>query len=115
MNLHIPVFNPVPIPEHGPMGSTELVALTGSKMNTIREYMSKLVNEGRALSELIANPVNGGRTVMAIYSVGDGTIPQKGEVAKRETVTQYPLHHVRDSLVTALFGPAKQQHGDLTK
>jgi hypothetical protein len=41
--------------------------------------------------------------------------PLKGEQPKQKTVTDYPLHHVRDPLHTYLFGPAKQQHGELTK
>jgi hypothetical protein len=66
MNLNIPVFNPAPIPqrgqaltykqkceqaaqfrdllvelltEHGPLTAAQLVAYTGSKLTTVRDYM----------------------------------------------------------------------------
>ncbi len=100
--------------EKGPMGSRDLVDYTGSKIGKVRDYMNKLVNEGRANSELIPNPRNAGRTVIALYSVGDGARTVASDSLKQSSCRIYPPNHRRDFLVTALFGPAKQ-HGEMTK
>ena len=134
MILQMPILNPAPIPqrgdkmsrdeqrqkaamfrdllidllnEHGPLKAAQLVALTGSKLSTVREYMSKLTHEGRAISTHVPAPGNGGAGWVAMYSAGDGLAPLKGECAKQRTLTKYPLHHVRDELVAALFGAAR--------
>lgn len=93
--------------EHGPLKAAQLVDLTGSKLTTVREYMSKLVNDGRAASKRMPNPVTNGFTWFALYSVGDGLAPLKGETPKQKTLTTYPLHHVRHPQDIAFFGPAR--------
>lgn len=91
--------------ESGPMGSTDLVKATGRSINTVREYMSKLIKAGRARSVVVANPINGGATVMAIYSsVSEADQPDEPQQSVKAA---YPLHHFRDPFVAALFGPAR--------
>ena len=101
--------------ERGQMGVSELVAATGAAADKIRSHMNRMTNEGRIEKQMIAGKAHSrGGTRVTVYRALDYAEIDE-DAPKRPRPKAYPLHHVRDSLVAALFGPAKQQHGDLTK
>jgi len=95
--------------QHGPLKVSQFIEFTGASATTVREYMCKLINEGRAVSTRTPNGLLKGAGWVAVYSLSDGSIPPKGEMLKQMTVTSYPLNHVRDpyALPANFFGPAR--------
>lgn len=83
--------------DNGPMGSRELAELTGSTVNTVRDYLSDMIYKGIVKSEKVKgrNHPTGG-TVMCLYSlVGDD--PAEPElVVHRPVLKEYPANQVRD-------------------
>ena len=96
------------------MSVGELSAVTGAKPTTVRDYLFRMAKAGQVTS-VIKNGYKGSSTA-AIYSLGTGGATRGGcEKIHRPVRTIYPQNHVRDELVAFLFGPAKQQNGDMTK
>ena len=91
--------------EDGPMGSRDLAELTGSTVNTVRDYLQALMKSGLVESEKVKgrNHPTGG-TVMCMYRIVVDDLP-----THQSTATGYSRNQVSDpyALPAAFF--AQQQ------
>lgn len=91
--------------QYGPLSVKALVELTGSPPSTIRDYMGKLDEDGRVLTEKVTGAAHStGGTRTALYSLPGSEITGKCADVIQMIRTTYPLNHKRDFLVSALFG-----------
>jgi predicted ArsR family transcriptional regulator len=91
------------------MSVKEMAEALDCNAKTLRDYLHRMTNEGLVVSVLVKGYC--GAPTAAIYTLGAQSFDVTGDRKSQRTRTTYPLHHVRDELHTALFGPAKQ-HGE---
>lgn len=92
------------IEKNGPATNLELQAAIGRSPSTVYHHILMMSRIGLVHNQPIYNNKNG--TDEAMWHLGEN--PNKSgdpEVVQRR-VKVWPLHHVRDSLVSALFGSA---------
>ena len=88
------------------MSVRELANALDYKMSTLRDYLSLMIDKKLIASTIIRG--YGGASFAAVYHLVDedgGAIESCGVFQK--TLKVYPLNHVRDPLVAALFGSAR--------
>jgi hypothetical protein len=92
------------IEQNGPATNAELQFALGRSPSTIIHHTSILAREDAIHNEPAYNHKNGKDEF--VWHLGQGIGPIKSNVRQRK-IKKWPLHHVRDSLVAALFGTTK--------
>ena len=75
------------------------------KPSTLRDYLHRMTNDGLVQSVLVKGYC--GAPTAALYSLGKGEPNTACDRSSQKTLKVYPLNHVRDALVEALFGAAR--------
>jgi predicted transcriptional regulator len=98
--------------QHDGMSVREMFAHFDCSFSRLRDCLCSMVNLGLISSELVKGYQ--GAPTAAIYRLADLEKGGRNDQASQRTITKYPLNHVRDELVSFLFG-APKHNGELTK
>lgn len=94
------------IEKNGPSTNTALQIALGRSPSTIYYHVAGLAKEKKIHNEPVRNDVN--CNPEAVWHLGENPNQSTDPDVIQRKVKIWPLHHVRDSLVTALFGAPQQ-------